>query len=143
MFFDYRAFAKHHFFFILGSYPRSAFASFVQIRLFSTSQHGIDWHKAGVWAAWHLVPFLPAPSFSPSRKSSVIIKFSGFPRNPRGHTSFWHTSYAIHVAFPSWFLYLNTTRVKNTIKNYWLLLGIKWQYNTIYQDLSMGRQLLV
>ena len=36
-------------------------------------------------AAWRLVTFPSASSLFPARESSVVIKFSGLSRNPRGH----------------------------------------------------------
>ena len=102
MFFDYRAFARHPFLLSSGIIPAFDYSeSWVQLRLFSTSQPRAVWYKASAQSG-----LMSRHSFAGVEKSSVVIKLSGHPRNPRGHSSFWHATHAIHVAFAPCFIYL-------------------------------------
>ena len=104
-FFIFKAFATHLFFF-LGSYTLS---TLVQFRPFSTSQPSAVWYKASALCGVTLSDSSACPSFSyRSRKSSVVIWFSGRQHNPCGYSSFRYDTSTIHVTFPSCFVNLKT-----------------------------------
>ena len=88
------------------------------------------------WVVWHKASTLTGLT---SRDSSVLIlgrKSFGHPRNSHGHTSLWHATHAIHVAFSSGFVYLKTL-VNILLCHPCNLLGLSKAFSCRYSTLTL------
>ena len=127
---------------ILISIHFSAFASFLLLRLFSTSQTLTVWHKASAQSG--VMPSSSSANFSsshpglkifscyiifrtPTQSSWLLLLPASHPcdpcgSNPCGHSSFWHATHMIFMAtlpsnmppiWSSWPLFLQTSHPCN------------------------------